>query len=331
MPHKPIITCTAAIALSLFAGVAIAAPEAAAPQQDAAGSINACHAAPKGIAPQGAHWYYRTDRATKKKCWYLADEVTKTKTASPRKSSASAEADSSAPETRSSSTADGGSPNTTGRVDRSVADARAEVFADKTPIEAQPSAEEKNLAETVWPPISEQSKTAAAANPPNAFDGTDAFASRWPDQVSTAAASDAQALLARKQAQNQEAAAKPQPLPSTVGFASTAAAPEEQTSESSVSTVGLMLSILAGVLALTAIIGPAILRYVRPRKTVEPRPRRAIWDNVDSDNPSEPWDAEQPTRNDNSPRELRDADVRNLDAPQDELEKLLRRAKRSAA
>lgn len=30
-----------------------------------------CLAAPNGPAPQGNHWYYRTDRATQHKCWAL--------------------------------------------------------------------------------------------------------------------------------------------------------------------------------------------------------------------------------------------------------------------
>ncbi len=32
-----------------------------------------CLAAPKGSAPQGSHWHYRTDRATQRKCWFLAE------------------------------------------------------------------------------------------------------------------------------------------------------------------------------------------------------------------------------------------------------------------
>ena len=30
-----------------------------------------CIAAPESPAPEGSYWYYRTDRATKRKCWYL--------------------------------------------------------------------------------------------------------------------------------------------------------------------------------------------------------------------------------------------------------------------
>ena len=33
-----------------------------------------CIAAPNGAAPAGSHWYYRTDRATRRKCWYVAAE-----------------------------------------------------------------------------------------------------------------------------------------------------------------------------------------------------------------------------------------------------------------
>ena len=30
-----------------------------------------CLIAPKTSAPEGGHWYYRTDRPTQRKCWYL--------------------------------------------------------------------------------------------------------------------------------------------------------------------------------------------------------------------------------------------------------------------
>jgi hypothetical protein len=41
----------------------------------AIGSAHAadCLAAPDGAAPEGSHWYYRLDRATKRKCWYLRE------------------------------------------------------------------------------------------------------------------------------------------------------------------------------------------------------------------------------------------------------------------
>jgi len=30
-----------------------------------------CVPAPNSSAPQNSHWYYRTDRTTQRKCWYL--------------------------------------------------------------------------------------------------------------------------------------------------------------------------------------------------------------------------------------------------------------------
>src|SRR5262249_13930847 len=33
-----------------------------------------CIAKPNAAAPQGEHWYYRTNRATGRQCWYLAPE-----------------------------------------------------------------------------------------------------------------------------------------------------------------------------------------------------------------------------------------------------------------
>src|SRR5438270_6276088 len=33
-----------------------------------------CLKAPHGVAPQGSHWYYRIERSTQRRCWYLADK-----------------------------------------------------------------------------------------------------------------------------------------------------------------------------------------------------------------------------------------------------------------
>src|ERR1700735_5760700 len=40
----------------------------------AADPADECLSGPKGQTPQGSHWYYRIDHATKRHCWYLADE-----------------------------------------------------------------------------------------------------------------------------------------------------------------------------------------------------------------------------------------------------------------
>lgn len=50
------------IGAALFATITLAAANARA---------DSCAAAPTGSAPQGQHWYYHIDRATRHKCWYL--------------------------------------------------------------------------------------------------------------------------------------------------------------------------------------------------------------------------------------------------------------------
>jgi hypothetical protein len=36
-----------------------------------------CLSAPKGAAPEGRHWYYRSDASTGRRCWYLAEKSKK--------------------------------------------------------------------------------------------------------------------------------------------------------------------------------------------------------------------------------------------------------------
>ena len=36
-----------------------------------------CISKPNAPAPQGGHWYYRTDRTSKRQCWYLGEEGAK--------------------------------------------------------------------------------------------------------------------------------------------------------------------------------------------------------------------------------------------------------------
>jgi hypothetical protein len=328
MPQRSITTFATAIAFGALASTAIAAPEQ---QTTTAGAGSECHAAPQGVAPQGAHWYYKTDRATKKKCWYLADQVAKQKKTTSTVSTRSSASDDPAP--KPDQTADN-------NADKSVADARAEIPANRKPASPKPvekiATEDQNLAESVWPALSDKSESVTPATSPAASNETSAFASRWPDQTSTAPSTDAQAMLARKQAEQQQAAAQPQPAPAstTVGRANAATPAEHvEPNESSVSTLGLALSVLAGLLALAAIIGPAVFKRVyRQQPKVA---RRGIWDSVDSDNPPMPWDADMNGRNDNAPHESHHHESHDHESHAEdltnELERILRRESRRSA
>jgi hypothetical protein len=44
------------------------------PSSNPANAAGTCLSSPRATAPQGSHWYYRTDRTLQRKCWYLASE-----------------------------------------------------------------------------------------------------------------------------------------------------------------------------------------------------------------------------------------------------------------
>lgn len=54
----------ALVATLLISGVGVTAPPTT-------GRADDCLTAPNSPAPQGSHWYYRLDRATQRKCWYV--------------------------------------------------------------------------------------------------------------------------------------------------------------------------------------------------------------------------------------------------------------------
>jgi hypothetical protein len=67
----------------LTSGAVVAAPANTTPADN-------CLAVPNTAAPPGHHWYYRTDRATQRKCWYVRapGQPAQQATAPPRKSTA---------------------------------------------------------------------------------------------------------------------------------------------------------------------------------------------------------------------------------------------------
>lgn len=57
------------VVAGMLAGAAIATIQAG-----PVAAAEECLSKPKDGAPAGKHWYYRSDRATKRQCWYLGDE-----------------------------------------------------------------------------------------------------------------------------------------------------------------------------------------------------------------------------------------------------------------
>jgi hypothetical protein len=91
------------------------------------GAADDCLTAPKGEAQQGQHWYYRIERGTKRHCWYLKDEGEKVARAASHERSAAGKAETGKSETGKSETGNSASAKTEVAVQRSVADAHAEL------------------------------------------------------------------------------------------------------------------------------------------------------------------------------------------------------------
>lgn len=110
------MTNQAAKLLSAVVIGSLAAVSLVAGPSGAAKAADDCLAAPKSRAPQGAHWYYRIDRTTKRQCWYVRDES---------RGSQPASASPAQPATSQASAT----------LQKSVADAHAELPAVSEPVE----------------------------------------------------------------------------------------------------------------------------------------------------------------------------------------------------
>jgi hypothetical protein len=109
MPRRP-----AKFVSAIFAGVLAGIPLATI-SHGASPAADDCLSGPKDQAPQGSHWYYRIDHATKRHCWYLKGEK-------PSQSAAANPAPSTKPV----------SSNADAATQRSIADAHAEWPAQTT-------------------------------------------------------------------------------------------------------------------------------------------------------------------------------------------------------
>ena len=329
---------TAIIASAIIAGCVSIISVTSIPATPAQ-AADECLASPKATTPAGGHWYYRIEKGTKRKCWYLGDagaRVNKTVAAKPVADEQDA----------SETAADTAAPAPQKPLRKSVANARAELTTSVPDEDAA-------LAGSTWPPLNEPAPNAttgsdnrsAAEQPrPSITDPSSTqswtMASRWPVPN---ASSDERAV-----APPQEPARQPPVLtaerlvtaaantgPATAEPATTAA--QQPQAEPDSLSLGLLLSVLAGVLALAAIIGPLIFKYAKPhaRREIAPAGRRPIWD-TPTQHQSPPLFVQDEIRRrpvvldddiDQQPIHV----TGEADAAADEIEELLARASRRSA
>ena len=268
-----------------------------------------CLSKPKGLAPEGSHWYYRIDRASKRHCWYLGDQRERLSRAKPQDS---------AP------IADSASPQKETATQRPVTDAYAELPLPQTRVEQQPNASAlQRIPATTANAASVEN--GQAANAPDAKTQLSVIASRWPDpsgvssSVSPAPATDNSGEAVQLNTE--------QAPPAAVATSATA----DLSSEKQSGSVQMLLLVMMGALVLAGVMGSAIFRFSRIRlagRRQTRSDRRAIWDSVDTNRPSPPAHprAEASIRRVDIPRELRHADD-----PDDRIAEMLARLSKGAA
>jgi hypothetical protein len=318
MPNR-----TAKFASALVAGLLAGAPLTTA-SHGAPAEAEECLAGPKSTAPQGGHWYYRIDRATKRHCWYLGDEKEKAARAATAKSSASADA---------------ASPPKKAAPQRDIADARAELPLPQ--LQAEPGtsitgqravAPVTNAAGTDTTQRANPSDTNTQLSPQSSV-----IASRWPDSSGVSpAASPAPATYQSAAAVQPDAAdAVEAPAPATTPVTLAAADSSAARQTGSIQT---LLIVIIGALSLAGLLGSAIFRFGSMRRTGrrdvsgDRRDRRAIWDAVDPSPMAYPR-SEAPMPAADIPRASR-AIPRETHAPDDpnrRITEMLARLSRTAA
>jgi hypothetical protein len=235
-----------------------------------------CLAKPKGVAPAGQHWYYRSDRPTKRQCWYLGDESAHGASLSVRKTAA-----------------------VTARqhhqqLSQTAADAHAEF-----PSPAVPATDVKRdivaAAPAAMPaaPLADSSAMTERA-PDNSAAAVDrsAVASRWPD-ATNAVAPSATTTLPRNAGTFAVAAAEPATAPAMSVDApppvTPAASPVSEPMSVETPAVATtttdpsrtQLAVLLGAVALAGFATSVLLARARARRRIHLEPvtaqRRARW------------------------------------------------------
>ena len=242
---------------SIIAGSPLAAVSQNAPAPSStANAAPDCLASPKDAAPQGQHWYYRLDRTTKRKCWYL-------RAAGEKESARTAQA---APGVSDPPTADAPAPQ-----QNPVQDARAEYLTPRG----------TGAAKTASVPMQAAAATPVQQSADQVADGNaqqPAGAAPWPD-VSTDSAPPAPPPAPTVVAAAAQPSAKASKSPSPVALA----AAESPTDKPSGSVQMLML-VIGGALALAGLLASLIYRFAGARVRLRSANRHGHWDDWQAHN-----------------------------------------------
>lgn len=243
---------------SILAGAPLAAVSQNAPAPSStANAAPDCLASPKDAAPQGQHWFYRLDRTTKRKCWYL-------RAAGEKESARIAQAPSAVSDP---STADAPAPQ-----QNPAQDARAEFPTPRGTAAAKTANVPMQAAAAA--PVQQSADQAADGNAQQP-----AGAAPWPD-VSTASAPPASPPAPTVAA----AAAQPSAKASKSSSPAALAAADNSTTEKPTGSLQMLLLVIGGALALAGILASLIYRFAGARARLRSADRHAHWDDWQAQN-----------------------------------------------
>jgi hypothetical protein len=241
MPQRMTIFVTAILVI-VVAAVSLTARTSIAQR-----AADECITKPNGTAPQGSHWYYRIDRATRKQCWYLGAEGEKIRTRQ-----AGSRMKSSAPKATPRPTTETANETTA-----------AEVPSAKTTSAA---------AEAAPAPI------IAAGAPAGVDDPAADFSIRWPALPKLADATERTPALTSNSYADEQPTADPQnDAPLQWPIVAPADVPATGSTLESLFKSDRMRALLAGALGLTAIFLGAVFNPSRSRRAAPHRVRKRWW------------------------------------------------------
>lgn len=261
MSNRP-ATSVALLIAGLLAGTSLAAAEdAASPsatRTSATRTADNCLSGPKGVAPAGGHWYYRLERTTKRKCWYVGEDKTRVARAAPQE----------APPPATVAAATPAPQLAPAPVSKSVADAHAEWT---TP--SNPTRDATGMVRPVTPD----------AAPPSAV------GARWADSAEMGAANHsrlAAAELAGSLQANAGGGATREPATSTP-----AVAPSAPPLKNASNSTQMLLIVMASALAFSVLVASLVFRFTGKPAAADELPDAAApapWDAEQLRGPSAP-------------------------------------------
>jgi hypothetical protein len=249
---------TAKCAFAIFASVFASTPVTIVASSSARAADD-CLTEPQGQAPQGQHWFYRTEHGTKQRCWYLRDQ-------SDKSAQTDASADAAAP-------SQGNEPASS----LSTTDSYAELPSQHPRAEQNggASAARRASANASTAANVRDNATPTANAPIDSVFGPPPVVSGSPETsgVNSSANPPPETSAAEDASTTSEPGAAPVPAP-------LAAAPAQK----EVGSLQMLLLVIFGALTLAGLSGSLVYRLGRARQTARAAQRRRdIWRSADAE------------------------------------------------